>query len=402
MIGVTIGVGEQWAALAESSARAMEEMTGVRCHVLRADAFGCCHPSWLKCHVHRIFPQEDAFLVFDADLLCVRQWDPRNLFKTMARPFMGVPEPNANDEVLEECREWGLGFPDFYLNCGLLIFGREHGFVLDRAWSLHPHGGRWLEQTAINHALALEAVETCRLPRVFNVLAQEGRINAIYCRATLKDAVNVHFCAMKSAEQVSASHAKLRAYMATGNYGRTRKALLWDLRTRVGVQSQGAEIGVFAGEFSREILSILQPKALHLVDLFEGIATSGNVNGQAMKDVDLGIVRQELDAIGAPVKTWAADSVEWLQGQFYPQLDWVYLDTTHEYERTRAELEAARKVVKPGGIIAGHDMSRAFPGVVRAVTEFVAQHGLTLKIYDGDLLPSFWIENSNSTRQIAE
>jgi len=396
MIGVTIGVGEQWAALAENSARAMHAMTGLRCKVIRADDFGCCHPSWLKCHVHRLFPREDAFLVFDADLLCIREWDPEYLFKAMARPFMGVPEPNANDELIEECREWGLGFPDFYLNCGLLIFGREHGFVLDRAWSRHPHGGRWLEQTAINHALALEAVETCRLPRVFNLLAQQGRINSIYCRATLKDAINVHFCALDGAGQVLASHAKLRAYMATGNYGRTRKALLWDLRNHVGVQSQGAEIGVFAGEFSREILSILNPGALHLVDLFEGIATSGNVNGQAMKDVDLAIVREELDAIGSPVITWAEDSVKWLGDYGAGRLDWVYLDTTHEYERTLAELEAARHVVKPGGIIAGHDMSRAFPGVVRAVTEFVEKHGLKLKIYDGDLLPSFWIENTNS------
>lgn len=394
MIGITIGIGEGWAQLAESSARAMENMTGIRCEVIRAaHGFGVCHPSWLKCHLHRLYPNEDSFLVFDADLLCLGPWEPDVLFAAMGRAFMAVPEPNANPDLIEECRKWGLGFPDTYINCGLMIYGQEHGFVMDRAWTHHPHGGTWLEQTAINHALATEAVEMCRLPRIFNTLAQEGRINSIYCRTTLKDAINVHTCAMDKPEDIIAHHDRLRTYLASGCAGRTREELLWDLRTRFGVGSTGAEIGVFCGDYSSKIANIVSPDTLHLVDIFEGQVTSGNVNGQNMRTVDMAVIAEELEEAGFPFVVSRWDSIEWLKCAGTASLDWVYLDTTHEYERTLAELTEARRVVKPGGIIAGHDFSRAFPGVVAAVKEFIEKHGLQVQIYDGDLLPSYWIEN---------
>ena len=392
MIGVCIGVGGEWAALAEKSAASMEMMTGVKCQVIRAAyGFDCCHPSWLKCHLHRIFPDQEAFLVFDADLLAIRPWDPQGLFEQMGRPFMGVPEPNGNPDVRRECQDWGLGYPDLYLNCGLLVFGREHGFVMDRAWSMHPNGGRWLEQTAINYALAMEAVEVCRLPRVFNTLAQEGKVNSIYCRTTLRNAINVHTCAMESAAAVDAQHERLRAHLAAGTVGRNREDLLRAMRKHFGPGSTGAEIGVFCGDFSRDILRVLEPAQLHLVDLFEGKVTSGDVNGQHMRTVDMAVIRGELDALGEPVVTWAADSVEWLRQVGAGTLDWVYVDTTHEYERTREELYAALRAVRNGGWICGHDFSRAFPGVVRAVTEFVREQRLRLEVYDGDLLASYVI-----------
>jgi hypothetical protein len=302
---------------------------------------------------------------------------------------MGAPEPNASPAVLAECEAWGLGFPDTYLNCGLLIFGREHAPVWDRTWCRHPKGGAWMEQTALNRALIDEAVEVCRLPRRFNLLAHRGRINPIYARATLRDAVNVHTCAMPSAEACAEIHGKILEYHESGKGGRNRSDLLRDLPKN----SVGAELGVFCGDFSREILATVQPETLHLVDLFEGRVTSGDKDGRHMRTVNMAVIRGELEALGDHVHTHAADSVAWLEAQPFASLDWVYIDTTHLYEHTLAELRAARLAVVPGGIIAGHDFSRAFPGVFRAVADFADETEAPLEIYDGDLLGSFAFRN---------
>ena len=41
-----------------------------------------------------------------------------------------------------------------------------------------------------------------------------------------------------------------------------------------------AELGVFEGEFSKDIYSICNPKELNLVDLFSGIFGSGDKDGK--------------------------------------------------------------------------------------------------------------------------
>ena len=67
--------------------------------------------------------------------------------------------------------------------------------------------------------------------------------------------------------------------------------------------------------------------------------------------------------------------------------DVVFLDTSHLYGQTVRELDAYRWLVKPGGVLCGHDTELpvpegAGPGeprfpVKRAVTEFVAANGLS-------------------------
>lgn len=393
MIAVTIGVGEGWKELAERSALQMAAMTGLETRVIDVDDYGCAHPSWLKCHVHRIFPEEDSFLVFDADVLAIRGWDPEEMFEVMRRPFMAVPEPNANPTLMAECRKWAIGGPDVYVNGGFLIYGREHGYIWDRTWARHPHGGSWLEQTALNRSILDSYMEVCRLPRHFNLLAQAGRIRSLYSRSTLRHAYNVHACAMKSAEEVSEFHQWVMKYLFSGKAGANRADLLDDIAHHVGIGSRGAEIGVFAGDFSRQIDHRLRPAVLHLVDLFDGTVTSGDENGQCMRTIPMNKVAQELAQEISSAQIHKADSVEWLRAQPPGSLDWVYLDTTHEYDRTREELAAARRAVRAGGIIAGHDFSYAFPGVQHAVREFCEKIESPYRVYDGDLLPSFAIFN---------
>lgn len=55
-----------------------------------------------------------------------------------------------------------------------------------------------------------------------------------------------------------------------------------------------------------------------------------------------------------------------------PVFDMVFIDASHEYAGVRADILAYRKLVRPGGLLCGHDYSRrSWPGVVRAVNELV-------------------------------
>jgi hypothetical protein len=49
--------------------------------------------------------------------------------------------------------------------------------------------------------------------------------------------------------------------------------------------------------------------------------------------------------------------------------DMIYIDALHDYESVKADIERAKKLIVPGGIIAGHDYCDRFPGVMRAVDE---------------------------------
>ena len=54
--------------------------------------------------------------------------------------------------------------------------------------------------------------------------------------------------------------------------------------------------------------------------------------------------------------------------------DLIFIDTTHQYEITQAELALWGPHLKPGGTILLHD-TETFPGVRRAAQEFADAHG---------------------------
>jgi len=157
-----------------------------------------------------------------------------------------------------------------------------------------------------------------------------------------------------------------------------------------------AELGVFAGDYSSQILKRCQPKHLYLVDLFRGQITSGDENGENMRTEDMEEMRWKLETkFGAnPVSVVVADSIGWLLDQERGSLGWAYVDTSHDYQQTAGELIAARDAVENGGWICGHDFHREkFPGVVQSVMHFAMMHNLPLEIWEGDRLPSFKIKN---------
>jgi predicted O-methyltransferase YrrM len=76
-----------------------------------------------------------------------------------------------------------------------------------------------------------------------------------------------------------------------------------------------------------------------------------------------------------PIKMASVDAARTFEDN---SLDFVFIDAAHDYENVRADLTAWYPKVKPGGMLAGHD--HTWPGVVKAVNEFVTNSCLTLHI----------------------
>jgi len=130
-----------------------------------------------------------------------------------------------------------------------------------------------------------------------------------------------------------------------------------------------AEIGVDHGDFSQIILDITSPAKLYLIDCWADdryhIGLKNLVEDKFSNEIDKGVVNINV-GLSTDVLVTFPDN----------HFDWVYLDTNHTYQTTKAELAILKSKVVSGGIIAGHDytignwVSGFRYGVIEAVNEF--------------------------------
>lgn len=57
--------------------------------------------------------------------------------------------------------------------------------------------------------------------------------------------------------------------------------------------------------------------------------------------------------------------------EFRQRADMVFVDASHDYDSVFRDIETARLLLRPGGLLCGHDYAAAWPGVQRAVDELV-------------------------------
>lgn len=135
-----------------------------------------------------------------------------------------------------------------------------------------------------------------------------------------------------------------------------------------------AEVGVAEGEFSREILDVMKPTRLHLVDLWH---PDSSRYAESMRPA-LDRTRCEIDA--GIVEVHRGLSWEQLAKLEDDSLDWVYLDAAHDYDSVSKDLSAVLPKMRDAGIICGHDYTRWSSqgihrwGVVEAVNMFCLKH----------------------------
>lgn len=147
----------------------------------------------------------------------------------------------------------------------------------------------------------------------------------------------------------------------------------------------GAEVGVWKGDFSERILRVAEPTRLHLIDPWAALDDEGYdgaryggklMDGQAEMDaIHAGVQKRfERERDAGRVQIHRMTSLEAAERFADGELGFVYIDGNHRYEFVKADLEAYRSKVRPGGLMAGDDYGEEGwweDGVTRAVDEFV-------------------------------
>lgn len=143
-----------------------------------------------------------------------------------------------------------------------------------------------------------------------------------------------------------------------------------------------AEIGVWKGEFSEQIIKVVKPQNLHLIDPWKYIASYSNrwyggTIAQNQKDMD-----KIHEKVGSKFKKekcvvihrcGSEKAVRKFKDEYF---DFVYIDGDHSYEFVKKDLEDyLPKVKKNGYIIAddysfwkvllGYEVKRAVDGFIR-------------------------------------
>ena len=163
--------------------------------------------------------------------------------------------------------------------------------------------------------------------------------------------------------------------------------------------TRGAEVGVADGRFSLVLCESIPGLELYCVDPWQKY--SGNPRGgpQEQHDRNYALAWERLRPYpGAYL--WRMTSMEaaqqftWTRSDgrtWHDPLSFVYIDGNHCFDYVMRDLIEWSKIVRPGGIVAGHDYyDFAHAGVVAAVDAYTAAHGITEWHLTDEREPSFW------------
>lgn len=142
--------------------------------------------------------------------------------------------------------------------------------------------------------------------------------------------------------------------------------------------SCGAELGVFKGHLSAYFLK-KNPEKLYLVDPWYRMTSYWSwLSGEDPST--LNALRQVLDKFEGEINAGTVVPVidfsfNFLKTVDPKSLDFIYLDTSHNYENTLKEIEAASLALKDDGLLLGddwhYDEDHRHFGVTKAVTQFI-------------------------------
>ncbi|MEL6416385.1 MAG: class I SAM-dependent methyltransferase [Pseudomonadota bacterium] len=151
------------------------------------------------------------------------------------------------------------------------------------------------------------------------------------------------------------------------------------------VEGKCAEIGVWNGGFSENILRITRPSELVLIDPWDLVIETvddtkthaKHSDGEAMRTMFDHVTGLFQDQGNVTVKRgFSADILAEFPDDYF---DWVYIDGNHLYDFVYRDIELSFAKVKPGGIIAGDDFFWKRDGrmhVREAVLDAMKAHGI--------------------------
>ena len=152
----------------------------------------------------------------------------------------------------------------------------------------------------------------------------------------------------------------------------------------------GAEIGVFRGEYSRCLLHNNPNLNLICVDPWEAFSRRSN------KRVMAQAYRRVVDMFGTDdrVAIKRMTSVEAVLEQPDNSLDFVYIDQMHDFDSIMLDLILWVPKVRSGGIVAGHDYCKQYQnGVISAMFAYTYAHGISRWYITRESLATwFWVK----------
>lgn len=135
-----------------------------------------------------------------------------------------------------------------------------------------------------------------------------------------------------------------------------------------------AEIGCYAGESTKMFLEDGRVESLVAIDPYIAVPGDEYMARHPMSEVEGCFIRDVM--VPYPWVRWmkltSIDAARVLEREGV-LLDFVYIDGDHRYESVKMDIDLYRKLIKPGGIIAGHDYNTTWNSVVRAVNEAFGQ-----------------------------
>lgn len=170
MIGVTIGVGA-YRSLAAQAAESMRRHTGLNCVVLSDEHYESaglsgCPPHFLKLAIWD-FIDADQVLWFDADSICLRDWNPQDLVD--GRAVVAVRDWIWRDGIQREAAQIRLPLEEYFLASVMLLNRHHHEPMMRLAREIHQEiDSQVFEQTALNRARAQLNIPIRFLDRRYN------------------------------------------------------------------------------------------------------------------------------------------------------------------------------------------------------------------------------------------
>ena len=141
----------------------------------------------------------------------------------------------------------------------------------------------------------------------------------------------------------------------------------------------GAEVGVWKGSLSQELLRCLPLLTLYMVDMWSHDPNSQSIrvakHGQRFWNTIHNIACINVQFAGERARIVRADSVD--ASRHVPMLDFAFIDDDHSYRGCTRSLYAWFTKIKQGGWIGGHDYN--WREVHLAVTDFFLPSGLTIR-----------------------
>jgi len=159
-----------------------------------------------------------------------------------------------------------------------------------------------------------------------------------------------------------------------------KKPLRW-LAERAAQSRRVIEVGCWLGRSTRRMADALPADGvLFAVDHWQGVQEDdaqrhlyADVLAHRDPRAEFEAALQDAIALGrvVPVAMPSTEAADHLMEAHGPIFDFVFIDADHSYAGCGADIDAYRPLLRPGGVLAGHDYAERWPGVRQAVDERV-------------------------------